>query len=128
MPDSATRLPFRAITSFDLGAGREIYLRAILAPNATPERVVFFDDSGANVTGAQTVGIAAYQVTTCRQGFFCPRRRRSEATAPSSRTWRGNRRDSGVNHWHENRVRRGRQTERWSGGGLQPPHHLADTD
>ena len=30
--------------------------------NATPERVVFFDDSAANVAGAQAVGIAAYQV------------------------------------------------------------------
>jgi hypothetical protein len=52
MPASATRLPFSAIRSFDVGAGRDIYLRAIGALNATAERVVFLDDSGANVAGA----------------------------------------------------------------------------
>ena len=54
-----------ALSSHQLGThkpSREIYARALAALNATPERVVFFDDSAANVAGAQAIGMAAYQV------------------------------------------------------------------
>jgi HAD superfamily hydrolase (TIGR01509 family) len=54
-----------ALSSHQLGChkpDREIYMRTLGTLNATPEHVVFFDDSAANVAGAQAVGIAAYQV------------------------------------------------------------------
>jgi putative hydrolase of the HAD superfamily len=67
-----------ALSSHQLGSHkpyREIYMRALAALNATPERVVFFDDSAVNVAGAQAIGIAAHQVrgvaelTACLQAL-----------------------------------------------------------
>ena len=65
-----------ALSSHQLGShkpDRDIYLRALGAINATPESVVFFDDSAANVAGAQAVGIAAYQVRGIMELSACLR-------------------------------------------------------
>jgi hypothetical protein len=52
------------VPSHDSAALLNAVLRALDALNATPERVVFFDDFAANVAGAQAIGIAAYHVNS----------------------------------------------------------------
>ena len=54
-----------ALSSHQLGAHKPepaIYHRALAMLNVTPDAVVFFDDSAANVTAARAVGIESFQV------------------------------------------------------------------
>jgi putative hydrolase of the HAD superfamily len=60
-----TRLFKRQFLSFRWGMMKpdaEIYLRAINELGCAPERILFFDDSSANVDGARGVGIDAHCV------------------------------------------------------------------